>query len=55
MKTANLTPPGDPPVLQKTVHVQVGGTGLDAEYDDPDRTHAERGEDQHQAGTERAV
>src|ERR1700720_4348609 len=25
----NLTPPGDPPVLQKTVHVQVGEQGTD--------------------------
>src|SRR5579863_7674303 len=31
------------------------GTGLDAECDDPDWTHAERGEDQREAGTERAV
>src|SRR5713226_6081047 len=30
------------------------GAELDAECDDPDWTHAERSEDQHQAGTERA-
>src|SRR6266404_5354942 len=30
------------------------GTELDAECDDPDWTYAERSEDQHQAGTERA-
>src|ERR1700724_3188298 len=29
LSSENLTPPGDPPVLQKTVHVQVGEQGTD--------------------------
>src|SRR6202051_2601988 len=38
----NLPPPGDPPVLQKTVHVQVGEQGADDSLNAKDNFQFER-------------